>query len=537
MVQGKKKIAIYIIASLIAAAICVISFGKSVMDPTNMNLYYKWGDGMQHYYGWMAFRNSPWKFPLGLFDGVTYPDATSIIFTDSLPWLAILFKLLSPILPWNFQYFGIWAIFCYVMMAILIVKILSDYTQNPIMLLASVVMMSYISSVIIRQFSHEALGGQWILLLAWDLFLDIYKNKATKKLVAKSALIGFLASGTHIYFLPMCGIILVGGMVLDFLKNKEKLRPIVLLGTYLCVVVLSVWILGGFSSGTEIVNEEFTYGNMANLNTLWNPVTYSAFFKGLGLYSQGQDDGSAYLGLGFFFVIACDLVLILWNRKKAKHQQKEKVLVIPLVAIFVMTLWFSTYPLVCYGEKILFSTKLPGIVDQLMSVFRCCGRAAWVVSFGIMIFSFILLCRENKRLISIFLIVAALLQGLDVQPVISKKYTEIHEENEQAVTFSNAPELLEAVAEGKYKHVVIHDELNSFAALFVASWAIEHHMTVNTFYLARSDEAAYEKRLEEALLDLEDDTLYLFSPDDRKTAESYGLTVICEDDGILVTGR
>ena len=35
-------------------------------------------DRNQHYYGWAAYRQSAWQFPIGLFNTLTYPDNVSI---------------------------------------------------------------------------------------------------------------------------------------------------------------------------------------------------------------------------------------------------------------------------------------------------------------------------------------------------------------------------------------------------------------------------------------------------------------------------
>lgn len=71
-------------------------------------------DLTQHYMGWLYLRESDWSFPLGLIENLSYPDKISIIYMDSIPVFALLFKLFSPILPETFQYFGWWGASCFV---------------------------------------------------------------------------------------------------------------------------------------------------------------------------------------------------------------------------------------------------------------------------------------------------------------------------------------------------------------------------------------------------------------------------------------
>lgn len=72
---------------------------------------YDESDIIQHYSGWLAFRNSEWSFPLGLAKDMAIEDGTYISFTDSIPWVAIFFKLFNQFLPETFQYFGLY-VFC-----------------------------------------------------------------------------------------------------------------------------------------------------------------------------------------------------------------------------------------------------------------------------------------------------------------------------------------------------------------------------------------------------------------------------------------
>jgi hypothetical protein len=112
----KDKIVKY--SSSIGVALGIISFviiyGIKVINP----LYTDWllgnGDLSQHYLGWEFFRKCEWIFPIGMTNKLAYPTETSVIFTDSIPVFAVIFKLFRSILPDRFQYFGIWGghVFC-----------------------------------------------------------------------------------------------------------------------------------------------------------------------------------------------------------------------------------------------------------------------------------------------------------------------------------------------------------------------------------------------------------------------------------------
>ncbi|MCR4798134.1 MAG: DUF6311 domain-containing protein [Lachnospiraceae bacterium] len=529
----------YLFVAAAAVVACVGTFGFLVLRPSSLFLYHQWGDGMQHYFGWVAFRNSSWQFPLGLFDGATYPDATSIIFTDSLPLLACFFKLISGVLPHDFQYFGIWALGCYVLQGTLALKILRRLSKDPVPSVLGALLFLFVPTVIIRQFAHEALGGQWILLLAWDIFLDVWDSRPDGRLLAKTGLLGFLAAGTHIYFLPMCGMILLGWVCMDAFQSRRLLRPLLTLFVYLFSAVLTVYIFGGFSTVSDIVNEAFDFGNMANLNTLWNPLTYSKFFGGLPLTHQGQDDGSAYLGLGFFVLFFVALLLFLGRKDKKEWFREHAPLLAGLLVVFVLVFFFATYPFVSANDRILFHTKLPGIVDRLMSIFRCCGRAAWVLSYGVMLFvtgSVIRRMEEMgwKKALPLLLFVCLALQVADLSPLLRTKYEKCYPEDIVISYFDGIPEVKERIEDGSVRHVVMDQSVDGIPALFVSCWGIDRGLSVNHFYLARPDDEAYETRLEEALAAPAADTLYIFSLDAEKDFHACGLSEIGRSDAYIV---
>ena len=102
---------------------CVI-YGTKVLNPGYVDWILSGGDLTQHYLGWVAYRASDWHFPIGMVDTLAYPYQTSIIFTDSIPLFAVIFKALSPILPETFQYFGLWGVCCFVLQGVCACRII-----------------------------------------------------------------------------------------------------------------------------------------------------------------------------------------------------------------------------------------------------------------------------------------------------------------------------------------------------------------------------------------------------------------------------
>ena len=94
----------------IAILLGLISFiymtGGAILNPT----YIDWlltGDPATHWLGWQFFRNAPLlQWPLGANPAYGGGMGSSIVFTDSIPLFAFLFKSINIFLPDKFQYFG-----------------------------------------------------------------------------------------------------------------------------------------------------------------------------------------------------------------------------------------------------------------------------------------------------------------------------------------------------------------------------------------------------------------------------------------------
>ena len=76
---------------------CIAFFsivGPRALYPTNIG-WLGHGDRAQHYLGWAFFRNADWSFPIGANLDYGLDIGSAIIFSDSNPLLAFLFKPLS----------------------------------------------------------------------------------------------------------------------------------------------------------------------------------------------------------------------------------------------------------------------------------------------------------------------------------------------------------------------------------------------------------------------------------------------------------
>ena len=184
---------IYIYPILLGVAAFLLVVGPRPLDPTNLGWLVGW-DPSQEYFGWAIFKNSPWTFPIGLNPNYGLEISSSIVYSDSIPILAILFKLFAVILPRDFQFFGFWNLTCFILQAVFAWKLISLVTQEKWTILFAAGLFVFSPILFWKIPTNSSLVSQF--LVVWAIYLSFSKNE--KYLGLKW--IGLLALSECIFF-------------------------------------------------------------------------------------------------------------------------------------------------------------------------------------------------------------------------------------------------------------------------------------------------------------------------------------------------
>lgn len=528
-----------------AAAVCIgicgfaAIYGIKVLNPCYNDWLLRGGDLTQHYIGWEFFRASNWYFPVGLMDTIAYPNRVSVIFTDSIPVFAVLFKLLSPVLPEKFQYFGWWELLCFILQAVLSAEILFYLTRKRAASLAGSLFFVAAPVFVARAFFHTALSSQWLLLLALYMgrkYFDKKEKKIPKSMLRWGAL-GMLCGSVHLYYIPMCGIIMLGFLIAETVRDKNWEMSLLAAEAYIIGAGIPVFMLGGFSHDHQL--DALGLGQFSfNMNGFFNSMGWSKIFPALQAYGEGFTDGFSYLGLGIFAIIFTDII---WGLKKRKGVKREfNYAFIAYGFICIACILVSASPKFALDRNHVITLPYPQKLVSLWGMFRASGRFIWPVYYLVFLFSIAALFRHVKN--DIWVIVIAIcafaVQMYDISDVLHSKRAEFAEE---AVYVSRLQaKEWEELAEGR-EHVVFvsHVTENQDILYSVSQYAYLHGMTINDFYLAHSAAAEdIQKSLEESMADLREDTLYIFKMSDKEMCGEYDLEYRILDEIIVgVVGK
>ncbi len=148
---------------LLGIILFLFLYGTSTLDVTNVDWLLQKGDLSQHYLGWCFYRNSDWLFPIGLANTLSYPLTSSVIYTDSIPILAVFFKLFRDILPESFQYFGWFVLIVYFLQGAISALLVYRLTGNAYYGILSAVLFLLSAPFFQRTFGHTSLSSHYLL--------------------------------------------------------------------------------------------------------------------------------------------------------------------------------------------------------------------------------------------------------------------------------------------------------------------------------------------------------------------------------------
>ena len=148
---------------------------------------------------WFFFKNDIWRFPLGSNPNYGIELGSSIVFSDSIPILALIFKFFHFFLPENFQYISIWYFICFYFQLFFSYKILEKFTDSTIYSFVGSIFFLITPILIYKLLFVPALTGQWVLLFA--LYLGLTQKVDESKLLWFFLIL--LSSLINFYFLVM----------------------------------------------------------------------------------------------------------------------------------------------------------------------------------------------------------------------------------------------------------------------------------------------------------------------------------------------
>lgn len=361
-------------------------------------------DPVQHYLGWQSFRHTPLlQWPIGRNWNYGEKLATSVVFTDSVPLFALIFKPLNSVLPTQFQYFGMWILTCFVLQAIFAWALVRRFVDDRVIIALAAGLFVLTPAMLWRCWVHEALVGQWVLLAAFNVyFADRRKMAGWTAVLCVAALI-------HAYLLAMSiAVWATDALRLIACRLDSPRRVMKRTALNFAALLGTMWAVGYFYPGSTGAGGfgAFRFDLLSPINpeTLW-----SVFYTG---QTHGSDyEGFTYLGAGVILLIVVDLLLIVFAGKRIAVDRKHAL---PMMILAIGLLVFAMSNQVGVNGHI-FTYPLPRFTTTLTSTFRASGRFAWPAVYLVVLAAIVFLARSVRRTAAIGVLGCLfLLQAVDL---------------------------------------------------------------------------------------------------------------------------
>ena len=373
--------------------------------------------------GWTFFKNDKWHFPIGKNPNYGLDISTSIIFSDSIPLLAFIFKLFKNFLSQNFQYFSLWIFTCFFLQLYLSYLIIYKITKNIYYSIISSILFIISPIFLYRLGIQISLGGHWLILFGF------YINLAIKKRWNQFFWILLLVLSTliHLYFTVML-FVMYFCFTCEVLAKDKKIKKFIFNLTSSSVCVFLFMFIFGYFETTIVSAVSRGYGvfgldliGIIDPQTNESKTNWSLFINNI----KGTSiEGFSYFGLGVFALLLVSTILYL-----VKLYKREKNLKITLsnnigfgLIIIFLTCWAITTNVYFKGEEI-FSLPLHNYIFGLLSIFAATGRFIWPVYYLLIILSLIFLYENfNKKKASIVLTAILIIQFVDILPGLNNYF-------------------------------------------------------------------------------------------------------------------
>ena len=484
---------LWLLSALFGAGVFFMVLGPLVLDPSNIGWLAGGFDPTQHYLGWAFFRQSPWTLPLGLNPNFGLDISSSIVYSDSIPLFAFLFKFFAQNISGPFQYFGIWMLFCFVLQGIAGWKLMSLITTDHLPRLICTIYFLFAPILLWRFVVTNSLAAQFLILFSLYLVLQKKHTFAWWLWV----LLLSLAASIHFYLLAMVGSLWIVSLVnidpdkktLQVLKSRSN---ILILTT--AILVLVFWQAGYFAvRGGAAASGSYGIGHLNVLGLFDSsgysyvlpdiketPASYNSFDRALSHF-----EGFSYLGLGMLLCLGFALWGLRYQQVSLRSvflRYRPLVIMLGLLTVFAISNnvgigpWNFTFP-------------IPDSVRSVASILRASARMFWPVYYALMLLIFYIIIKSYSRKTAIaILAIGLVIQIADTSAGwLPKRQQLMQPKSSEWGTSLTDPFWGEAAK--KYKKIVrIAAANNNHNWETFAYYAVRNHLATNSIFLARVDE-------------------------------------------------
>jgi len=383
--------------------------------------------------GYLYFVADAWRLPLYHIATLNVPEGASVIFTDSIPLVALAMKVLHAfgVPPWN--YFGAWLLCCYALngMAMTLVLWHAGIRSKAVAVVAALLAAGM--PVLLHRWYHFSLCGQFLILLALACYVAVARARRPASALTAAAVLVVVSLGVNPYLCAMVLALYVAALA-RAAGGAVSWRRAVSHFALTCVVLVALSVLlgyvsfdgqrlaaGGFGHFSANLLSPFASSLSALAPDAWERLrsaeaagsAWPFFDRAWPDATGGQYiEGFGYLGIGLLLLCALHVPYVIRHGGALARRHG------PLLGVLAAAALFALSNKIFLGDHLIADIPVPRVAEGLAGVFRSSGRFLWLVLYAALAGATILTVRRfgTGRGIAM-LAVAAALQLLDTTPL------------------------------------------------------------------------------------------------------------------------
>lgn len=473
----------YAVPSIVAVSWYVALGGWHTLAPTN-TWWMLDGDWFCYLYSWLFYRNAPWSLPFGDVPDLIHPFGVTLALTDALPLVSTVAKVFSPVLPAQFQLYGLWMCSGFVGMGVVGVRLAARVTDDRVVQALAGSLLA-VSPILSQRYGHPPFYALWAVFGLVGLSVVPSKTPWRDQWSAWAFL--FFAASINAYLAVMSLALAYAVAARAVLARSFRGRQLALaLAGPALSALAAFWLFGYLGSLGKVQGEAEGFGQFsADLLTFINPTNWSRLFGGFRTGPR-QYEGYAYLGFGVLLLVVPALV---WTiRARPSRQRLLGLLPVLLVALGFFA-WSLSNVVTFSGQMVVDLRPLYAKLGTLPSVFRSSGRFAWPLHALLVLSALaaVVHLSTRKRWLGRALLGVALVAQLGD---LNTKASTLSQEKGRFVPFQSA--VWKSVGQD-YRHLALIPVQISWYSPFDQDWvaklsweAYSQHLSINSGYIGRA---------------------------------------------------